>query len=64
MGISAEQAREVIAYARPAAGAKTLVSITNFGAHELALPEGEVLVSSEPLTGALGQDASVWMLLG
>lgn len=64
LGISAEQAREVIAYARPAAGGKTLVSITNFGAGELVLPDGEVLVSSEPLTGALGQDASVWIVLG
>ncbi|WEV41813.1 glycoside hydrolase family 13 protein [Bifidobacterium sp. ESL0682] len=50
-----------IAYRR----ANGWANITNFSAEPMALPEGEVLLSSSPLTddGKLPQDTSAWMRL-
>ncbi|MDF7640704.1 glycoside hydrolase family 13 protein [Bifidobacterium sp. ESL0784] len=50
-----------IAYQR----ANGWTNITNFSATPMTLPEGEVLLSSSPLTadGKLPQDTSVWMKL-
>ncbi|WEV58807.1 glycoside hydrolase family 13 protein [Bifidobacterium sp. ESL0728] len=50
-----------IAYRR----ANGWANITNFSATPMALPQGEVLLSSSPLTadGKLPQDTSVWMKL-
>ncbi|WEV46523.1 alpha-amylase family glycosyl hydrolase [Bifidobacterium sp. ESL0690] len=50
-----------IAYRR----ANGWTNITNFSAEPMNLPEGEVLLSSSPLTadGKLPQDTSVWMKL-
>ena len=51
----------VIAYRR----ANGWANLTNFGATPVSLPDGEVLLSSAPLTddGRLPQDTSVWMRL-
>ena len=51
----------VIAYRR----ANGWANLTNFGATPVSLPNGEVLLSSAPLTddGRLPQDTSVWMRL-
>lgn len=51
----------VIAYVRPGGWA----SITNFSYDPVALPEGEILLASGPLTeeGLLPQDTTVWMRL-
>jgi len=60
---------EVIAYSRPAAAGadgagRTLVSVTNFGAAPIALPEGEAVLVSGPLTddGRLPQDTAAWVV--
>ena len=57
----------VVAYSRPATKGRRFVSVTNFGAVSVELPEGAVVIAeSGPLTddGGLPQDTSVWMLLG
>ena len=57
----------VVAYSRPATKGRRFVSVTNFGAEPVELPEGGVAVAaSGPLAddGRLPQDTSVWMLLG
>ncbi|MCH4161015.1 MAG: glycoside hydrolase family 13 protein [Bifidobacterium sp.] len=49
-----------IAYRR----ANGWANITNFSDHDIALPDGELLLSSAPLhDGQLPQDTSVWMML-
>ena len=53
---------DVVAYQRPLADGRTLVSMTNFGATPVALPAGEVLIASAELVdGKLPQDASAWI---
>lgn len=55
-------AGDVVAYQRPLADGRTLVSMTNFGATPVALPAGEVLIASAELVdGKLPQDASAWI---
>ena len=55
-------AGDVVAYQRPLADGRTLVSMTNFGAAPAALPAGEVLIASAELVdGKLPQDASAWI---
>lgn len=55
-------AGDVVAYQRPLADGRTLVSMTNFGAAPVALPAGEVLIASAELVdGKLPQDASAWI---
>lgn len=51
----------VIAYAR----ANGWANITNFGSEPVGLPEGEILLTSQPLDeqGHLPQDTSAWILL-
>ena len=46
-------------------GERTLLVVTNLGADPVALPPGEVLVASGPLTddGALPTDTTVWVRL-
>ncbi len=56
----------VIAYRNVAGdGARTLLVVTNTGADPVALPEGEVIASSAPLTedGAVPQDTTAWVRL-
>ncbi|PLS30218.1 alpha-amylase [Bifidobacterium margollesii] len=62
--VASERAETVIAYARPTAEGGRLISITNFGADPLPLPDGEVAVASVDLTedGLLPRDATVWLL--
>ena len=62
-----EMGDAVVAYSRPAADGRRFVSVTNFGAEPVELPEGGVVVAqSVPLSddGKLPQDASAWLLLG
>lgn len=55
-------AGHVVAYQRPLADGRTLVSMTNFGATPVALHAGEVLIASAELVdGKLPQDASAWI---
>jgi alpha-glucosidase len=44
-------------------GERTLLVVTNLGAEPVVLPEGEVLVSSGPLTddGAVPTDTTAWV---
>ena len=46
-------------------GERTLLVVANLGADPVALPAGEVLVASGPLTddGAVPTDTTVWVLL-
>lgn len=46
-------------------GSRVTLVVTNFGATPVALPEGEVVIASGPLTsdGALPQDTTVWVEL-
>ncbi len=46
-------------------GARTLLVVTNTGPDPVALPEGEVIATSAPLTedGAVPQDATAWVRL-
>ncbi len=46
-------------------GERTLLVVTNLGAAPVVLPEGDVLVSSGPLTddGAVPTDTTVWLRL-
>ena len=54
---------QVIAYERPTDDGRALVSVTNFGAHAVPLPEGEVLLASAPLEGGLlPGDACAWVV--
>ena len=53
----------VIAYARPTADGRRMISVTNFGADAIALPKGEILISSAPLIdGQLPTDTAAWVL--
>lgn len=53
---------DVIAYSRAMSDGRTFMSYTNFGAADLPLPQGEILLSSGELhDGMLPQDASVWI---
>ena len=57
----------VVAYSRPATKGRRFVSVTNFGAVSVELPEGGVVIAESGLLtddGELPQDTSVWMLLG
>lgn len=57
----------VVAYSRPATKSRRFVSVTNFGAVSVELPEGGVVIAESGLLtddGELPQDTSVWMLLG
>lgn len=57
----------VVAYSRPATKSRQFVSVTNFGAVSVELPEGGVVIAESGLLtddGELPQDTSVWMLLG
>ena len=49
----------------PGTGERTLLVVTNLGADPVALPAGEVLVASGPLTddGAVPTDTTVWVRL-
>ena len=54
---------QVIAYRRPAAGGRTLTSVTNFGAAPVTLPAGEILLASAALVdGRLPCDATAWVV--
>ncbi len=54
---------QVIAYARPCAGGRTLTSVTNFGDAPVELPEGEILLASAELLGdRLPTDATAWVV--
>jgi alpha-glucosidase len=54
----------VIAYSRPSADGRRFVSLTNFGAEEIDIPRGEIVLASAAVpTGKLPQDTSVWVLL-
>ena len=46
-------------------GERTLLVVSNLGADPVALPAGEVLVTSGPLTddGAVPTDTTVWVRL-
>jgi alpha-glucosidase len=46
-------------------GERTLLVVANLGAEPVALPEGEVLVASGPLTvdGAVPTDTTAWLRL-
>lgn len=64
---SAEQVNmgdDVVAYTRVAANGRTFTSVTNFGDAAIALPEGDVVLTSGPLTGdgQLPTDTSAWVL--
>lgn len=53
---------DVIAYSRAMSDGRVFMSYTNFGAADLSLPQGEILLSSVELhDGMLPQDASVWI---
>ncbi|AKV55831.1 alpha amylase, catalytic domain protein [Bifidobacterium actinocoloniiforme DSM 22766] len=54
-----------LAYSRAdAAGKPAFVNLTNFGPNPVALPDGEVILSSVPLAdGLLPSDASAWLSL-
>lgn len=54
---------QVIAYRRPTADGRVLTSVTNFGAHAVELPEGEVLLASAELEdNKLPTDATAWVV--
>ena len=46
-------------------GTRTALIVTNFGPDPVALPEGDVLIASGPLTddGAVPTDTTVWLRL-
>lgn len=62
-----DSAPSVIAYTRTLGNAedgRRFASITNFGTQPLALPDGEVLLTSGDLdSGRLPQDTTVWLVL-
>lgn len=61
-----EYADTTVAYTRQTndRDGKLFACIVNFGAQPLALPQGELLVSSAPIeNNTLNQDCAVWMLL-
>lgn len=60
---SAADGGDVVAYERPCADGRTLTCVTNFGARQTELPEGEVLLASaEVADGRLPGDASAWVV--
>ena len=59
------ESEQVIAFARGLGERGALVSLTNFGAAPVALPAGELILSSVDIEGGmLPQDASAWVLVG
>lgn len=57
---------DVIAYTRTSSdeSGRRFASFTNFGTTDFALPEGEIVLSSQPISGSsLPRDTTVWMLL-
>ena len=61
-----DKAGQVVAYSRVSAdeGGDRFASITNFGPDPVELPAGEIIFSSEPISGfILPADTTVWMMI-
>ena len=55
---------DVIAYSRPTADGRRFISVTNFGAEPVELPDGELAIASVVLDDRrLPTDASAWLVI-